>query len=889
MKLMVAFIVTALAVTAFAAIGADNSSAEDNTVEIPAAVSGLVYDGTVKTGVPEGTGYTITGNTAANAGTYKATLTLSEGYVWSDNTTESKEITWNIGYKVVYITIKEAAVLLMSNDTSAAALDNDEVDSIKQIINDNYTNLTINNKDNLIINVNNDDNKIIKDTVNINYTIINDINTVNNTITYDSNNVNYNIINNDNTKYTIIKNTDTDYLIINNNNVIDKSNLTDSSVIVFVENSSYIASSDVNSIVYLANNGKTITTVDGLAAACFKVSFDKNNENAEGTMSDVTVMDKYTLPDCGFTVDGAKFMGWSLTADGEIIKTPDISITEDTTLYAVWGVDIPVAKTGLKYNCSEQTGVEEGEGYTLTGNTATDADDYTATATLKDGYIWSDGTKGAKEITWSIAKSKIRLNIANGHCVTYGEKISDVLRVVFDDGKRTEYEGEYAVTYSNAETGEYSSEEPTHAGNYYLKVTVTDSSIENPVLTGFMYTVSMIKLSNCDDGAFDVSPSGEITYDGNEHPVSSVILSKDSVYETINKSVTISYSENGSDYTDDAPVDVGTYSIKITAKSGSNYEDEKILENVFTIVPKTVAVAISDVVNAMKNNNTFDDPSVNSSLNSANFRIVVKNTDYVVTCDSSSNITISDETASISTVEEIVSLCSTVTFNKNNENAEGSMSDTIALNGYDLPKCGFTAPKGMHFAGWSLTADGKTITTESIPITGNTALYAVWEATEGTISSESNSYRFAADNTTTDSIEVILKEGKSEYTLTFAKGENLGGKTVSVTLNTAKTAENVTAYDIETDGISDFNVKLPCQKGFSKATVLCDGSSEGVSNVSYNSEEGYVTFTSNHNSLFTVTVSDAPTSDSETSKCSLIAAVAVLILSVAYFAVIRKM
>ena len=903
--LMAAFIVTALAVTAFAAMGADDSSAENNVAEIPAAVSGLVYDGTVKTGVPEGTGYTITGNTAANAGTYKATLTLSEGYVWSDNTTESKEITWNIGYKVVYITIKEAAVLLMSNDTSAAALDNDEVDSIKQIINDNNTNLTINNKDNLIININNDDNKIIKDTVNINYTIINDINTVNNTITYDSNNVNYNIINNDNTKYTIIKNTDTDYLIINNNNVIDKSNLTDSSVIVSVENSSYIASSDVNSIVYLANNGKIITTVDGLAAACFKVSFDKNNKNAEGTMSDVTVMDKYTLPDCEFTVDGAKFMGWSLTADGEIIKTSDISITEDTTLYAVWGVDIPVAKTGLKYNSTEQTGVEEGEGYTLTGNKATDAGNYTATATLKSGYVWDGGSKDPKEIPWSIAKSIICLNIAKGHCVTYGEKISDELRVEFDDDKRTGYEGEYTVTYSNTETGEYSSEEPTHAGNYYLKVTVTDSSIENPVFSGFMYTVSMIKLSKCEDGNFNISPSGEITYDGNKHPVSSVIFSKDSVYETINESVTICYSKDGSDYTENAPVDAGTYSIKITAKSGSNYEDVKILKDVLTIVPKTVTVSVNDVIDAMNNNNTFADSSLDNDLKKANCRIAVKNTDYTVTYDSSnSKIVMSDDNKTISadTAEEVSGLCSNIKFNKNNENAEGSMSDTVALNGYDLPECDYTA-NGMHFTGWSLTPDGEIITAESISVTEkNVTLYAIWEATEGTISSESTSYKFAADNVTTGDIEVILKEGKTEYVLTFAKGENVGGKTVSVTLNAAKTTGNVTAYEIDTDGITNFNVKLPCQKGFGTATVLCDGSSEGVSKVYYNSEEGYVTFTSNHNSLFTITLSgtsaSVPSSGSESYAVTssqtegedygLIIAIGALLLSLAFLAVVLR-
>lgn len=69
------------------------------------------------------------------------------------------------------------------------------------------------------------------------------------------------------------------------------------------------------------------------------------------------------------------------------------------------GVDVPTAKTNLVYNGNEQTGVESATGYSVTNNKATNAgDSYKATATLADGYIWSDGTLTAKEIAWSIAK-----------------------------------------------------------------------------------------------------------------------------------------------------------------------------------------------------------------------------------------------------------------------------------------------------------------------------------------------------------------------------------------------------------------------------------------------------------------------------------------------------
>ena len=568
-------------------------------------------------------------------------------------------------------------------------------------------------------------------------------------------------------------------------------------------------------------------------------------------------------------------------------------------------VAIPTAKEGLKYNSTEQTGVAEGEGYTLTDNKATNAGNYTATATLKDGYVWSDNSTGPMEIPWSIAKGELTNSNYKSSSIQYGESLPEI-ELKFE-GTDIVFKGNYTVAYDTTQSGNFNLDKNKvkNVGNYYGKVTVEDQNVNSPGWY-FTFSITAINLCDCRDDDFNISPSGEITYDGNKHPVSSVTFSKDSVYETINESVTIYYSKDGSDYTENVPVDAGTYSIKITAKSGSNYNETKELKNVLKILPKTVTVSVGDVIDAMNNNNTFADPSLDNDLKKSNCRIVVKeNKDYTVTYNSSSSkIVLSDDnkTTSADTAEKVSNLCSNITFNINNENAEGSMSDTVALKSYDLPECGYTA-KGMHFAGWSLTPDGEIITTESISVTEkNVTLYAIWEATEGTISSESTSYKFAADNVTTGDIEVVLKEGKTEYTLTFAKGENVGGKTVSVTLNTAKTAENVTAYEINTDGITNFSVKLPCQKGFGTASVLCDGSSEGVSKVYYNSEEGYVTFTSNHNSLFTITLSgtsaSVPSSGSESyavtssqtegEDYSLIIAFGALLLSLAFLAVVLR-
>ena len=67
-------------------------------------------------------------------------------------------------------------------------------------------------------------------------------------------------------------------------------------------------------------------------------------------------------------------------------------------------ISVPTAKTGLTYTNSEITGVDDGVGYTLTGNKGVVAKNYTAIAKLKSGYKWNDGTITDKEISWSIGK-----------------------------------------------------------------------------------------------------------------------------------------------------------------------------------------------------------------------------------------------------------------------------------------------------------------------------------------------------------------------------------------------------------------------------------------------------------------------------------------------------
>ena len=70
-------------------------------IQIPTAITGLIYNKTEQTGVLAGSGYTITGNTATNAGTYTATAVLQKNYAWElendDISLEDQQIEWEIG------------------------------------------------------------------------------------------------------------------------------------------------------------------------------------------------------------------------------------------------------------------------------------------------------------------------------------------------------------------------------------------------------------------------------------------------------------------------------------------------------------------------------------------------------------------------------------------------------------------------------------------------------------------------------------------------------------------------------------------------------------------------------------------------------------------------
>ena len=196
--------------------------------------------------------------------------------------------------------------------------------------------------------------------------------------------------------------------------------------------SNIVATSDTDSIpvyggkykrpTFTVTEGKPAYFAGGVAGYWLKKEGENWNPYGADTFTEGTYKYKVRIRIDGWT--GTTHVldsnGVTATVDGK--KWADNRIPTVTDMYSyVWTeseeyvisktaeekvIEIPKANTNLVYNGNPQTGVNEGTGYTLTGNTATDAGTYKAKATLKAGYKWSDGSKDVKEISFEIKKAR---------------------------------------------------------------------------------------------------------------------------------------------------------------------------------------------------------------------------------------------------------------------------------------------------------------------------------------------------------------------------------------------------------------------------------------------------------------------------------------------------
>ena len=166
---------------------------------------------------------------------------------------------------------------------------------------------------------------------------------------------------------------------------------------------------------------------------------------------------------------------------------------------------------------------------------------------------------------------------------------------------------------------------------------------------------------------------------------------------------------------------------------------------------------------------------------------------------------------------------------------------------------------------------------------------------EGMIEVDINKFAFIDPITTTGKLDIVMNDGNRQYTITIPEGTMIALGTV-ITVKFIEHQSFATKYYINTPGIENFSVKLPCQIGFKKAKVLCDDSELGISEVRYNKGTGHVTFDAAHNSVFTIVLSEASPANvtttsggNATNDYSLVIAFVVLVASLGLLVyVIRK-
>ena len=423
------------------------------TVAKPASPQTTVftYDGAEKVlEIAAGEHYTVTGNTATNAGSYTATVKLVDAanYTWSDGSTADVEITWSI---------EKASVTKPEAETAQFTYDGTEKTVITSGEHYTVTGNTATNAGNYTATVK------LTDTANYMWS--------------DETTADVEI------HWSIAK-ADVDVSGVTFNDVT--ATYTGQAITAVVDNLPQLLT------VSYSYDGSNIEpgVVTATATFAFADEADSQNYNlpqqmtAQITINKVVVAKPATPQTTTFTYDGEEkvleieagehyaVMGNTATNAGNYTATVALTdkahcewsggTTEDVTIsweIAKASVTKPEPATvQFTYDGTEKTVIAAGEHYTVSGNKATNAGNYTATVTLTDtaNYTWSDGSTEDVTISWEIAKASVTKPEAETVQFTYDGTEKTVIAA-----------GEHYTVSGNT---------ATNAGSYTATVTLTDTA-----------------------------------------------------------------------------------------------------------------------------------------------------------------------------------------------------------------------------------------------------------------------------------------------------------------------------------------------------------------------------------------------------------------------------
>ena len=227
--------------------------------------------------------------------------------------------------------------------------------------------------------------------------------------------------------------------------------------------------------------------------------------------------------------DGYAFDSWKgQTETSATLKTdPVMSNANFVAVFRELKVDKPEVTKSFTYDGNAKTCATAGDHYTVSDNVKTAAGTYTFTATLKDGYHWSDGTSDPYTVEWTIGKAEN--GFTDGPAITgwtYDGSPSSPTAVA-------KFSGSSGISYVYYDGSKVKlSGRPSDAGNYYLKATTPGTTDYASVTSDFVKFVIAPREINTDNVSFEDKTE---TYDG---------TSKKIVVPYFPDNVTVTYEGN---------------------------------------------------------------------------------------------------------------------------------------------------------------------------------------------------------------------------------------------------------------------------------------------------------------------------------------------------------
>jgi hypothetical protein len=378
----------------------------------------LVYSGAMITGMSDGDGYSLTGNTGTDAGDYVAIATLDDpiNTTWPDGTTEPKSINWSISPKnltnqmlapfdnAVYSGNPISPTVFVTDENYSLVLDKDYTISYRENTNAGAAKAIITGIGNYT--------GTIEKSFNISLLVV-EVPSQNNGLTY-----------NGNEQIGIPEGER--YAIVGDNNGINAGSYTTTISLTDPNNTLWDDGTTEDMTINWSINPRKITTSMVSQIENYEFSGNEAIPNIEVLISgEVLTLDvDYTISYSDNIYSGvAKVI---ITGIGNYSGT-----IEKTFSILCKDIVMPTINQELIYNGFEQSGIESGEGYTLTGDSSgLNAGTYSVTATLNDSVntVWSDGTSEPKTLNWSIAKAKLTATYS-GESIVFGTSPSLVITV----------------------------------------------------------------------------------------------------------------------------------------------------------------------------------------------------------------------------------------------------------------------------------------------------------------------------------------------------------------------------------------------------------------------------------------------------------------------------